>query len=205
MATTLLTYTFIPTYKFESQMKKWTVISIILVTILLGSTSFWFGATEKINLVEKSSLTLTPDFFLQNVIATRFNQTGKIVEKTEAAELKHYETTKQSTLIHPKITKYQQNNIWELNSSSGNILDGSKNITLTDQVRAVKAPKSNNKTTILADLMRYTDNKKTLIGEGNTSIQSIQGIIKADKITAFIDTDKIEIEGSVRGLYETKN
>lgn len=186
-------------------MRKWSLISIILVVLLLATTSFWLGVTPKSNLVEVSNLSSIPDFFLEGVHITQFDSKGEKTQQTQAKELKHYNSIRDTVLVAPIITDYQNNDIWVVSAQNGIIKNTTNDIILSDTARAVKNPDTKQETIFSADTFRYLNQDNILIGEGNISINSAKEHIQADTITAFLDSNTLEIKGSVRGTYETNN
>lgn len=184
-------------------MNKWSLLSIVLVVALLVSTTFWFGVTPKTSLVETDELTATPDFFLQGVTISQYDAKGLLVEQMQAQELKHYNATRVTQLVEPKVSYYQQSNTLEVSSTSGKIMDESNNMTLLNNVNVIKNKDSNAPIALLADQIDYIHAQKELIASGDVSVTSIGSKISADKVTLLIESNTLNIEGSVRGIHET--
>ena len=184
-------------------MNKWPLLSIVLVVALLASATFWFGVTPKTSLVGTDSLSSTPNFFVQGITVSQYNEKGELAEQIKAKEYKHYENRSIALLTFPEITKSQSGNTWQISAKKGSITNENNNLTFEGKVQAIKNKGLDNEITLSADKMEYFDKHKTLIGLGNTSIVSARETIQADKITLFINTNILNIEGSVRGTYDT--
>ncbi|TBR44786.1 LPS export ABC transporter periplasmic protein LptC [Marinomonas agarivorans] len=183
-------------------MRKWPLISIILAVVILVSTTFWFGVTPKSTLVEASNLSSTPDFFAQGITILQYNRVGELTQEVHAEELKQNQTAQTTTLSQPLLIQYQDNTSWHISARSGDIVSKSNNIILSGDVTAIKDQGSDTSVTLFADKIQYENKKNLLTGTGNIAIHSASSNIKADKITLFIDTNQLSLEGSVRGTHE---
>lgn len=182
-------------------MKKWPLISIVLAAIILASATFWFGVKTKNTLVETDSLSSTPDFFAQGIAILQYDKTGNLTQELHAKELKHNQTTKQTKLVAPLLIQYQDNNSWHIGSNFGDITKET-DILLSGNVTATKDEGTDKAVTLLADKMLLNSTKNIIKGTGNITINSAQTNIQADSITLLINSNEINLEGSVRGTHE---
>jgi LPS export ABC transporter protein LptC len=182
--------------------QKWTLVSIALGAMLVFSSTFWFGLTPKQSLVQKSELESAPDFFLEGVETKTFNIDGQLTEKLLAKEIKHYPMQGESHLIEPIVSRTQNGSIWVASSETGLIKDSSNDILLNGSAKITNQSNESVPTVITSNSIIYTDKDQSITSLGKANITSAQGNIKADTITAFTSTNKVTMQGSVRGSYE---
>ena len=182
--------------------QKWTLVSIALGTILVFGFTFWFGLTPKQSLVQKSELESAPDFFLEGVETKTFDANGVLTEKLLAEKIKHYPMQGESRLIKPTVSKTQKGSVWVASSDTGLIKDSNSDILLNGSAKITNQSNKLKPTIITSNTIIYTDKDQSITSLGEANITSAQGNIKADTITAFTSSNKVTMQGSVRGSYE---
>ena len=182
--------------------QKWTYLSLVLGAVLVFGFTFWFGLAPKQNLVKTSILESAPDYFLEGVEAKTFDENGQLIEKVLASEVKHFPVPGESRLQRPIITKIQNSNHWTASSETGLIKDEDRDIIFTGSAKIVSQADQEPTTTITSNTIIYADKEQSITSIGNATVISEQGNVKADTITAFTHSNKVTMQGSVRGSYE---
>lgn len=187
-------------------MKKWAFISMMLAIALLASTTFWIGNSPKSSLVTPETFASAPNFFMQEMSSSRYDLSGKLVEKLEAQEAKHYQTQDGLLFLDkPNIQIHSQDASWIIQSNAGMAAMANNQITLTNKVKAVKDSNTDRQVTLMSDTLNYSSVENTLVSSGNVSVTSSQENIAAEKISTNLNSSTLTIEGSVRGTHETHN
>ncbi|WP_460750145.1 LPS export ABC transporter periplasmic protein LptC [Marinomonas epiphytica] len=180
-------------------LKKW-----FLFGALVGAAGLLFivGKGPQSNLVTTESLSSSPDYFITQVRVKEFDPSGKLIETLEAAKTLHYLAAKKTLLEFPFVERHADTSSWSAESLQGVIEDGSKDILLTQDAKALKRQVGAADITLSADTVHYLDKDQSLSSYGNAKLYSTQGITSASKITAFINSGEVIMTKPVRGHYE---
>ncbi|BFM48006.1 LPS export ABC transporter periplasmic protein LptC [Marinomonas sp. THO17] len=163
----------------------------------------WYKNLPHTNLVESESLSSTPDYFITQVVALRYDAQGNLIERINAEQTLHYIQTSRTLLENPNIDRYSISGSWHAHASQGTIEDGSNDILLSRNAEAVKKYKQSEDVILHADTIHYLDQDKSLTSQGDAILISSQGKTSAGKIITYINSEEVVMTGSVRGNYET--
>lgn len=179
------------------------IIPFIAGLFTLAALSFWYGASPSKNLVPTKSLSSSPDYFITKLNAKEFNTDGLLIETLNAEKTLHYVNQSKTLLEKPNINRQSKTGSWSAKADKGVIEDGSNDILLTKNARAIKKYLTSEDITLSADNVHYLDKDQSLTSSGDTMLFSIQGKTSANTITTFINSEEVVMTGSVRGKYET--
>lgn len=180
---------------------------LIAVCLTLIMTSFVFlRDTATVNrIVESDLLNDAPDYFINEVYIMTFNKDGVLSETLKAEQTRHYRTQSKTLLVQPAVERFTATGNWAAEANTGIIEEGSKDILLTGEARATKWLRKSNKIELLSDSVHYLEQDMSLTSLGNPTLLSPQGQTTAKKIVTYIDSEKVFMTNSVRGIYETAN
>ena len=178
---------------------------ILIIALLAGliSAFMWYKNMPKVNLVESESLSTTPDYFITNVVAQRFDAQGKLIEVIDSEQTLHYTKASRTLLENPSVDRYSATGSWHAQATQGIIEDGSNDILLSKDAQAVKKYMQSKDVILHADTIHYLDQDKSLTSQGNATLTSTQGKTSAGKIITYINSEEVVMTGAVRGNYET--
>lgn len=176
---------------------------IIGAAILIAAALGWYGTVPKAYLVETDSLSSSPDYFITKVKVKEFDADGSLAETLDAEQTLHYIAKSTTLLESPKVERYSKSGYWSAKADKGVIEDGSNDILLTENARATKKYLQSEDVKLKADNIHYLDSNKSLTSYGNATLTSTQGETSAGIITTYINSEEVEMTGSVRGKYET--
>lgn len=179
------------------------IIPFIAGLFTLAALSFWYGASPSKNLVPTKSLSSSPDYFITKLNAKEFNTHGLLIETLNAEKTLHYVNQSKTLLEKPNINRQSKTGSWSAKADKGVIEDGSNDILLTKNARAIKKYLTSEDITLSADNVHYLDKDQSLTSSGDAMLFSIQGKTSANTITTFINSEEVVMTGSVRGKYET--
>ncbi|MEP3351365.1 MAG: LPS export ABC transporter periplasmic protein LptC [Marinomonas sp.] len=188
--------------KFESAA---TPKILLLATLLIAGVAvfLWHGTSPQKNLIPTDSLSSSPDYFITQVTIKEFNQNGELIETLNAKQTLHYVDDSKTLLDSPSVARKSESGTWSAKANKGIIHDGSNDILLTDKAEAVKTYLQSEDIKLSADSIHYLDKDQSLTSQGSPMLVSTQGETSADKITTYINSEKVIMTGSVRGTYET--
>lgn len=178
-------------------------ILIIVLLCAIITMLIWYKNLPHTNLVESESLSSTPDYFITQVVALRYDAQGNLIERINAEQTLHYIQTSRTLLENPNIDRYSISGSWHAHASQGTIEDGSNDILLSRNAEAVKKYKQSEDVILHADTIHYLDQDKSLTSQGDAILISSQGKTSAGKIITYINSEEVVMTGSVRGNYET--
>lgn len=179
-------------------------LPFIIALFVLATFSFWYGTTVATkNLVSTKSLSSSPDYFITKLNVKEFNLDGLLIETLSAEQTLHYINQSKTLLENPNVSRQSQSGSWSAKADKGVIEDGSNDILLTENARAVKKYLTSDDITLSADSVHYLDKDQSLTSSGNAILFSTQGETSANTITTFINSEEVVMTGSVRGKYET--
>lgn len=180
---------------------------LIAVCLTLIMTSFVFlRDTATVNrIVESDLLNDAPDYFINEVYIMTFNKDGVLSETLKAEQTRHYRTQSKTLLVQPAVERFTATGNWAAEANTGIIEEGSKDILLIGEARATKWLRKSNKIELLSDSVHYLEQDMSLTSLGNPTLLSPQGQTTATKIVTYIDSEKVFMTNSVRGIYETAN
>jgi lipopolysaccharide export system protein LptC len=179
------------------------ILPLIVVLFILVALSFWYGVTPSKNLVSATSLSSSPDYFITKLNVKKFNADGLLIEILNAEQTLHYVNQSKTLLENPNINRQSKSGSWSAKADKGVIEDGSNDILLTENARAIKKYLGSEDITLNADNVHYLDKDQSLTSSGNAILFSTQGKTSANTITTFINSEEVVMTGSVRGKYET--
>ncbi|AEF55014.1 LPS export ABC transporter periplasmic protein LptC [Marinomonas posidonica] len=183
--------------------KSFRVAILMAAFAIIAVALFWYQTTPKVNLVATESLSSTPDYFITDVKAQRFDAQGKLIEAIHAKQTLHYIQAAKTLLEQPNVDRYSTDSSWHAEAQQGIIEDGSNDILLTNNAEAVKKYQQSEDILLNADAIHYLDQDKSLTSQGNATLTSTQGKTSAGTITTYINSEEVIMTGSVRGNYET--
>lgn len=175
-------------------------IGVIIIALF---ALFWANSSPKKNLVTADDLSSTPDYFITKINAKEFDQNGNLIETLTAKKGLHYTQEARTLLETPEVKRTDSTGKWEATGKKGIVDDGSRDILLTNNATAVKHYLESPDITLNADNIHYLDKDQTLTSTGNAELHSTQGETSADTIVTYINSEQVEMTGSVRGKYET--
>ena len=171
--------------------------------LALAASVFWYGATPKQSLVEANSLSSSPDYFITQVNVKEFDINGMLIETLDAQQTLHYISKSTTLLAFPNIERHSISGSWSAKADKGVIDDGSNDILLTNNARAIKKYLQSEDIKLTADSVHYVDKDQSLTSDGDATLISTQGETSASTITTYINSEEVIMTGSVRGTYET--
>ncbi|KZN12663.1 hypothetical protein OA79_15460 [Marinomonas sp. TW1] len=183
--------------------KSFRMVILMTAFAVIAMAFFWYKTAPKVNLLSTDSLSSTPDYFITDIKAQRFDARGKLIETIQAEQALHYIQAAKTRLEQPYVDRYATSGSWHAEAQQGAIEDGSNDILLTDNVIAVKKYQGSADILLNADTIHYLDQDKSLTSQGNATLTSTQGKTSAGTITTYINSEEVIMTGSVRGNYET--
>lgn len=188
---------------YNAKRKTAFIYFFVIAFIVVGGLFVWHGTSPQKNLVQAEALSSSPDYFITQVSIKEFNQDGELVETLNAQQAVHYVDDSKTLLELPSLARISATGTWSAKANKGIIHDGSNDILLSDKAEAVKTYPQSEDIKLSADSIHYLDEDQSLTSQGSPVLVSTQGETSADKITTYINSEKVIMTGSVRGTYET--
>lgn len=178
---------------------------LICLAVALIMFFLWQNQKKASNLVETSSLSNSPDYFITNISTKAFNHNGELIESINALQASHFIRESKTLLTNPNVSHYSTTGSWSASADMGVLHDGNNDILLTHNALATKTYPSAEDIILKADEVHYLDDEQSLTSQGNAKLISTQGATSAKKITSYINSDKVVMTGLVRGYYEASH
>lgn len=181
---------------------KYTFISVIMLAIV-AVTSWFTYFTDKPHTKNLVNTKITPDAYMENVVALVLDKQGKPNLRIATPKLVHYAEKDTATLQTPELTLYRKSPTpWYINADTGTTADGVENVTFKDNVVIHHAADENNPATIIKTELLYVKPNKQ-IAETPAPITLIQPGLKvsATGLNADMNTGNIKLLSQARGEY----
>jgi len=178
-----------------------------LCLIFFGFGSWFFLKTNNPQLFDKKEISTAPDSFMSQLTATRFDEKGNIASKMISTQLTHYPNNNTTVFQNPQITIYRENESpWLITAKHGKAINGTKKITLIDDVHIHQAASKNNtETTITTSKLSYIPKKEFAETDQAITIKQPGTTIKSIGMNAYLKQGKINLLNKARAHYTVHN
>ena len=157
-------------------------IAIVLLASLAG-TSYWYSQTTRLTKISSPVSREGPDFVVNGVTLTQFDETGRATTRLHAAELMHFAADDHSELSQPRLVSLRPNQPQlEARAKSANVEAGGERVLLAGDVVVTRAPGRDGsppmqlrtqQLTAIPDLDRYSTAVAAEIENGDSVVRSI--------------------------------
>lgn len=181
---------------------KYTLISVFMLAIV-AVTSWFTYFTDKPHTKLVTSAKVTPDAYMENVVALILDKQGKPSLKIVTPKLVHYAEKDTANLDSPELTLYRKSPTpWYINADTATTTDGVENVTFRENVVIHHAADDTNPATIIKTQLLYVYPNKQ-IAETPAPITLIQPGLKvsATGLNADMNTGNIKLLSQARGEY----
>lgn len=157
-------------------------IAIVLLASLAG-VSYWYSQTTRLKKISTPVSREGPDFVVNGVTLTQFDETGRATNRLHAAELMHFAADDHSELAQPRLISLRPNQPQvEARAKSANVEAGGERVLLSGDVVVTRAPGKDGsppmqlrtqQLTAIPDLDRYSTDVAAEIDNGDSVVRSI--------------------------------
>jgi len=157
-------------------------IAIVLLASLAG-VSYWYSQTTRLKKISSPVSREGPDFVVNGVTLTQFDETGRATNRLHAAELMHFAADDHSELAQPRLISLRPNQPQlEARAKSANVEAGGERVLLSGDVVVTRAPGRDGsppmqlrteQLTAIPDLDRYSTDVAAEIDNGDSVVRSI--------------------------------
>ena len=157
-------------------------IAIVLLASLAG-VSYWYSQTTRLRNLPTPVSREGPDFVVNGVTVTQFNDSGRATSRLHASELAHFAADGHSDLTRPRLISQRpgQPDV-EARANMARVEEGGERVLLTGDVVITRAPGADGappmrlqtqSLTALPDLDRYSTDAPVELERGDSLIRSI--------------------------------
>ncbi|MGZ9075648.1 MAG: LPS export ABC transporter periplasmic protein LptC [Burkholderiaceae bacterium] len=157
-------------------------IAIVLLASLAG-VSYWYSQTTRLKKISSPVSREGPDFVVNGVTLTQFDETGRATNRLHAAELMHFAADDHSELSQPRLISLRPNQPQlEARAKSANVEADGERVLLSGDVVVTRAPGRDGsppmqlrtqQLTAIPDLDRYSTEVAAEIDNGDSVVRSI--------------------------------
>ncbi len=157
-------------------------IAIVLLASLAG-VSYWYSQTTRLKKVAAPVSREGPDFIVNGVTLTQFDETGRATNLLHAGELMHFAADDRSELSQPRLISLRPDQPQvEARAKSANVDSGNERVVLSGDVVVTRAagkdgaPAMQLRTqqlTAIPDLDRYSTDVAVEIERGDSIVRAI--------------------------------
>ena len=157
-------------------------IAIVLLASLAG-VSYWYSQTTRLKKISTPVSREGPDFVVNGVTLTQFDETGRATSRLHAGELMHFAADDHSELSQPRLISLRPNQPQlEARAKSANVEAGGERVLLAGDVVVTRAPGRDGsppmqlrtqQLTAIPDLDRYSTDVAVEIENGDSVVRSI--------------------------------
>lgn len=157
-------------------------IAIVLLASLAG-VSYWYSQTTRLKKISSPVSREGPDFVVNGVTLTQFDETGRATNRLHAAELMHFAADDHSELSQPRLISLRPNQPQlEARAKSANVAADGERVLLSGDVVVTRAPGRDGsppmqlrtqQLTAIPDLDRYSTDVAAEIDNGDSVVRSI--------------------------------
>ena len=157
-------------------------IAIVLLASLAG-VSYWYSQTTRLKKISTPVSREGPDFVVNGVTLTQFDETGRATSRLHASELMHFAADDHSELSQPRLISLRPNQPQlEARAKSANVEAGGERVLLAGDVVVTRAPGRDGsppmqlrtqQLTAIPDLDRYSTDVAVEIENGDSVVRSI--------------------------------
>jgi lipopolysaccharide export system protein LptC len=157
-------------------------IAIVLLASLAG-VSYWYSQTTRLKKISSPVSREGPDFVVNGVTLTQFDETGRATNRLHAAELMHFAADDHAELAQPRLISLRPNQPQlEARAKSANVEAGGERVLLSGDVVVTRAPGRDGsppmqlrtqQLTAIPDLDRYSTDVAAEIDNGDSVVSSV--------------------------------
>jgi lipopolysaccharide export system protein LptC len=157
-------------------------IAILLLASLAG-VSYWYSQTTRLKKISSPVSREGPDFVVNGVSLTQFDETGRATNRLHASQLMHFAADDHSELLQPRLISLRPNQPQlEARAKSANVESGGERVLLSGDVVVTRAPGRDGsppmqlrtqQLTAIPDLDRYSTDVAAEIETGDSVVRSI--------------------------------
>ena len=157
-------------------------IAILLLASLAG-VSYWYSQTTRLKKISSPVSREGPDFVVNGVSLTQFDETGRATNRLHASQLMHFAADDHSELLQPRLISLRPNQPQlEARAKSANVESGGERVLLSGDVVVTRAPGRDGsppmqlrtqQLTAIPDLDRYSTDVAAEIENGDSVVRSI--------------------------------
>lgn len=157
-------------------------IAILLLASLAG-ISYWYSQATRLKKISSPVSREGPDFVVNGVSLTQFDETGRATNRLHASQLMHFAADDHSELLQPRLISLRPNQPQlEARAKSANVESGGERVLLSGDVVVTRAPGRDGsppmqlrtqQLTAIPDLDRYSTDVAAEIENGDSVVRSI--------------------------------
>lgn len=157
-------------------------IAIVLLASLAG-VSYWYSQATRLKKISTPVSREGPDFVVNGVTLTQFDETGRATNRLHAAELMHFAADDHAELAQPRLISLRPNQPQlEARAKNANVEAGGERVLLSGDVVVTRAPGRDGsppmqlrtqQLTAIPDLDRYSTDVAAEIDNGDSVVRSV--------------------------------
>lgn len=157
-------------------------IAILLLASLAG-ISYWYSQATRLKKISSPVSREGPDFVVNGVSLTQFDETGRATNRLHASQLMHFAADDHSELLQPRLISLRPHQPQlEARAKSANVESGGERVLLSGDVVVTRAPGRDGsppmqlrtqQLTAIPDLDRYSTDVAAEIENGDSVVRSI--------------------------------
>ena len=157
-------------------------IAIVLLASLAG-VSYWYSQATRLKKISTPVSREGPDFVVNGVTLTQFDETGRATNRLHAAELMHFAADDHAELAQPRLISLRANQPQlEARAKNANVEAGGEHVLLSGDVVVTRAPGRDGsppmqlrtqQLTAIPDLDRYSTDVAAEIDNGDSVVRSV--------------------------------
>ncbi|MBA2548182.1 MAG: LPS export ABC transporter periplasmic protein LptC [Burkholderiaceae bacterium] len=156
-------------------------IAIVLLASLAG-VSYWYSQTTRLGKLAVAVSREGPDFVVNGVTLTQFDDTGRAVNRLHANQLTHFAADDRSELVQPRMISLRPNQPQvEARSRTALVESGGERVVLSGDVVVTRAPGADDSPmqlrsqslVAIPDLDRYSTDVAVEVERGDSVVRSV--------------------------------
>ena len=145
------------------------------------------------------------DFFVENAHSIQYQEDGKLRYEMTAKRLEHLKTRDVTLLQQPDLQLFRGTPYpWHVQSMSGEVAPGGKEVELIDEVRIARTDAKNRPTVITTSRMTVFPEQEYAQTAQAVRIATADGVTTAKGMKAYLQDGRMLLLSNVRGLHEVR-
>ncbi|MFD2190217.1 LPS export ABC transporter periplasmic protein LptC [Pistricoccus aurantiacus] len=143
-----------------------------------------------------------PDYFLEGVNLTRFNEQGEAYQRLQSPRLVHTPVDDVTRAKTPRLRIYDEDErVWLARGESGRLAPNGTQVTLSGQAE-LEAPEEN--WLLETEVLHYLPGSGHAYSQGEATLRQPPQHIRGERFDAWINEGRARLTGKVRGFHPVK-
>ncbi|MDQ8036899.1 MAG: LPS export ABC transporter periplasmic protein LptC [Pedobacter sp.] len=177
--------------------------SLAGVLLVLGAAGWYWGMGASRTPAKADDEKGRPDYVIRDIQGLETNEKGQVERRLSAPEVRHYDKPVETAEIDtPVFTFYDEGKeSWRLTAQHGQVLNGNREVLLTEQVHAERRDPAAIAVTLDTDTMHVFPKEERLYTKSQVKIASPQGQLASRGLEANIRNGNLLLNENVTGNY----